>query len=125
MSKHYCAGGCPGLAGEKLAEQETERAAAFETTFNVPKADAPPCKVGFISVDGGFCKIVGQEEEAEFKLCVLGPLIRREPQAGRREGEAAGPGGLKTRGSGNWSSALSTGQRDIQASVAVGSRSSR
>jgi hypothetical protein len=88
MSKHTAEIVTQNLSGELLEEQEAERVAAFDTSLTLPKGEAPPGKVGFVSVDGGFCKIVGQEEESEFKLSVIGSF---DPTCNRRQESPAKP----------------------------------
>lgn len=72
LSKHTVEDVTQALANEKRVEQEAERIRAFEGPLSLPQGEAPPGKVGFVGVDGGFCKIRGEQEEKEFKLAVLG-----------------------------------------------------
>ncbi|MHB2018075.1 MAG: ISKra4 family transposase [Candidatus Xenobia bacterium] len=75
MSKATVENATQALADEKRAEQEAERETAFAKEFRLPDGETPAGKVAFVSMDGGFCKIVGQQEEAEFKVGVLGSFV--------------------------------------------------
>jgi hypothetical protein len=94
VGKHTVEVVAQNIAGEKLAEQDAERVAAFDASLILPKGEAPPGSVGFVSVDGGFCKIVGQKDESEFKLSVIGsfdPTCSRRPEPPSKAPGESGP----------------------------------